>query len=344
MMILFLAFFLLQSVPSYAVVSISNTPVCTVRTTNSILEQKENYTPYFIGYRKRWATCTGAAWLDDHLFVLNLYGQKISTYRFHSSQNHFELVHEISNSDGVQLTNSENLVVSPDASLLALCSDGPNAGVKIYSIDAKKHAIEPIPIFMLKTNELVHNVRFTPDGAYLAITTWDNNASISIYKIVRGLNTIDLTCVYQKVNESKCMVVKGINFTKDGKFAVVVYSVKAGEGKKIRLRGFIAIHKFDHITGKLGKPICSVFGRFCCEDVVFLNNDNAFVCSDQNNDSLTLYPFNPITGKIGSNVTTIQGPETKLSFPHGLALTPDGSYLVVTNYGDDTFSLYQVNK
>jgi hypothetical protein len=31
------------------------------------------------------------------------------------------------------------------------------------------------------------------------------------------------------------------------------------------------------------------------------------------------------------------GPETSLSFPHGIAIDPDGKYLAEANYGTDSF-------
>lgn len=345
MICVFLLFVLLSTSP-FSFTYIQKKPLCSVYTTNSILEQKNKYSPNFIGSRKRWATCTGATWFhDDYLAVLNLYGKKITTYKFDAQKVHFELLQEIDNSHGMQLTNSENLVVSPDGSLLAICSDGPKAGIKFYRINRRTHRINPKPIFKQSSKGLIHNVRFTPDGSHLAVTQWDKNETVVVYKIFRNLHQISLKAVYKQVNKDAEMPAKAINFTKDGKFAALVYASKAITSNNSNLvKGLVAIHTFDSQTGELGEQVSSIGGNFCYEDVVLIDNDTALVCSDQYNDMLTVYSLNPVSGQLDNTCTHIHGAEARLDFPHGLALKQDNNYLVVTNYGDDKFNLYELKQ
>ena len=195
--------------------------ICSVYTPDSILNHKEKYKPYFLGSRKRYATCTGATWFHgNYLAVLNLYGEKIITYRFDEEKNQFSQVQLITSQDGARLKCAENLSVSPDGTLLAVCSD--NFGLSIYTIDSKSHLINPVPIFLLPCRGLIHNVRFSFDGAYLAFTSWDSNASICIYKVVNNQNYFDLELVYKGSNKAKLLRTKSVNFTRDGKYIILV--------------------------------------------------------------------------------------------------------------------------
>ncbi len=342
----FLLFCMSQNSTNLIAFTIDTTPLCSIYTPNSILEHKENYLPLYVGTKLRYATCTGASWFhENYLAVLNLYGKKINTYKFLPEQQNFELLQEINETQGAQLEVSENLTVSPDGSLLALCSCPPDAGVKLYRINVETHLIDSKPIFTLKKDLLVHNVRFTPDGKYLALTWWDNNTAVSIYKIVRNAQDISLEFVSYKANTISHLATKGINFTKDGKFAVVVYSAQIGGRLDHVKSGLISVYTFNADNGSLGDLVCSMdkgYPEFCCEDVSFIDNDNAIIASDQHNSMLTIYPFNPVTGQIGSDFTHIHGPETKLDFPHGIGIKQDGKYMVVTNYGSDTFNLYRL--
>lgn len=343
---LIILFFLVQNISTLNAFNIIVKPLCSVFTPDSILKRKQDYWPLFIGQRTRYSTCTGVTWFhQDYLAVLNLFGRKINTYQFLPEQNRCIPLQEIDNAQGAELTHSENLVVSPDGSVLAVCSDNPNAGIKLYAIDLKTHLINPKPIFTLQTPQLIHNVRFTPDGRYLAAVGEDNDAAIHVYEVLKNSDKTGLKLVYQQENYFKSLGTKGINFTKDGKFVIVVHSAKAGLAPSNSAQGLVLTYKFNTENGTLGQPISYTLNGhpgFGYEDVALADNDKILICSDQNNDMLTMYPFDPVTGKIDSNYKTFQRPETQLNFPHGIGLSLDGNYLAVSNYGDDKFNLYRL--
>ncbi len=339
-------FFLIQNITTLDAFNIIEKPLCSVYTPNSILNRKQDYWPLFIGERARYSTCTGVTWFhQDYLAVLNLFGRKINTYAFLPAQNQFYPLQELDNSQGTELTHSENLVVSPDGSLLALCSDNPNAGIKLYDIDLKSHLINPKPIFTLQTPQLIHNVRFTPDGRYLAAVGEDNDAAVCVYKVLKKSNNVSLELVHQQENHLKELGTKGINFTQSGKLVVVVHSAKARLTPEKSPSGLVLAYTFNTDNGSLGQIVgytLSGHPGFGYEDVALADNDTVLICSDQNNDMLTIYPFDPVTGKIDSNYRTLFGPETQLDFPHGIGLSQDGNYLAVSNYGDDKCSVYRL--
>lgn len=346
-MILSITLFLLFHISAPLLsLNIQSKPLCSVYTPNSILEHKEHYKPLFIGNRERYATCTGATWFhQNYLAVLNLYGKKINTYKFYSKENRFEHMQEVNNAQGAQLTAPENLAVSPDGSLLAVCSASPSAGVNIYRINLKTHAINPKPIFKLKTDSLVHNVRFSPDGMYLAMTTWNQDAAVCIYRVLKTSRKVKLQRTFHLKSTVPHLAAKGINFTRDSKFVVIAYSDKASITQKNAVKGLIVIYSFDHVHGLLDNLVCSTdkgYLEFCYDDVAFIDHDRALIFSDQSNNVLTIYPFNIITGQIDNTYSCIQEKEAQLDFPHGIGVKQDGKYFVVTNYGDDKFNLYRI--
>lgn len=322
---------------------IQNSPICTVYTPHSILEKKAHYQPLFVGNRMRYATCTGTAWFHGHyLAALNLYGEKIITYTFDAEKKEFTLIQEIHNAHGAQLKHPEHLAVSPDGKLLAV-ANALIPGIKIYTIDLQTHMINPIPIFLLPAQNLVHNVRFTPDNAYLAYTSFDNRSSINIFKIIHNPPHIDFERTYIKPEISKKLKAKSISFSSDNQYAALAYALAVVDITANRFESLLVVHKFNQAQGILEEPLCFVKGNFSLEDIVFLNDDSAIIASDQGHDLLLIYPFDPHTGQLEKKPLMLQNPEAQISFPHGISISPDGKYLVASNYGDDTFKLYQID-
>lgn len=101
--------------------------------------------------------------------VLNLYEEKLTTYKFNKEENKFVFLQEISNKDGAQFEYPENLAISPDGTLLAVCM-GTGGGIatasmRFYSIDVNTHRINPVPKLTLPPcNELTHSVKFSYDN------------------------------------------------------------------------------------------------------------------------------------------------------------------------------------
>lgn len=321
--------------------SITNTPICSVYTPDSILNKKENYLPLFVGDRTRYSTCTGVAWFHgNYLAVLNLYGRNIRTYEFNEETEQFSLVQHISNKDGAQLCYSENLAVCPDGTLLAVCYNFP-PGINIYAIDLSTHLINPKPIYTIKATDLVHRVRFSPDGSYLAYVTFDKKESIIISKIYKNKkNSLGFKNVCKKENNFDVKA-KSIGFTSNNQFIVVAYCLGVDDSKQNRpQKNILVSYKFDDQTGMIGSIVSLLEQDMGTEDIAFVCDDTVIVATNQNKDELIVYSFNPETGSIADNYRLIT--DAQLSFPHGIAVSHDEKYMVVTSYGDDKFNLYQI--
>lgn len=307
-------------------------------TPNSILNNKENFVPINIGNRPRYATCTSVCWLDNNTLIsLNLYGDKIVVYNFNEEKNEFTIIQQIENKDGAELSMSEHFSLSPCKKFLAVCGDVPKSCVNIYLIDK---VINPAPIYTIKDKSLIHNVRFNPNGKYLSYITFDNKESIKIFNIRHNNNEIEINNILIRENEYKSIRAKAINFTKDGKFVVICYGTAAMDSKH-SINSMIVSYYFKE-DGTIGGKISEIEGNISPEDIIFINDDNNILISDQANDKLINYKFNKINGEIGSIEEVIENPLASLSFPHGMSMSDDNKYLAVSNYGDDNFNVYKL--
>ena len=164
-----------------------------------------------------------------------------------------------------------------------------------------------------------------------------------------------LELVYKEESDrSKFLRAKGINFTQDNRYAVIAYSPGIGDAnRQLKLNKpvvcMIQTRPF-YQDGSLGEVISSISieGTATIEDIAFLKHDSAVVVTDQYNDQLYIYPFNAQTGQMENDCMVMHNPYMQLSFPHGIGVSQDSTYedsayLVVTNYGDDTFNVYQID-
>ena len=320
--------------------SINSRPLSIIPTSDSILEHKERYKPCLVGSRKRYGTATGVSWFHgNYLAILNLYGEKIVTYHFDKAKNEFTPLQHIKNSEP-RLQFPEQLTVSPNGRFLAVCNPGAS-NIQFYAIDLTTHLINPSPIFLLPTGGFTHNVRFSPDGAYFAYASFNNDESISLYNVIEDGETFNLKQTYRVQNNIKLLKTKTVNFTRDGRYIIAAYALSLSTTIHNPFENRIVVRQFN-ADGTIGKIVSRVAGHFCTEDIALLNNDRVIVASDQSQDQLILYPFDPKTGQVDARYTTIHNPEAQLSFPHGLAISPDQNYLAVTNYGTDACNVYQV--
>ncbi len=324
--------------------SITLPPICSVCTPDSILNKKENYPNLICGGRQRYSTCTGAAWFHgNYLAIINLYARNLRTYTFNEKTEKLDSFQYITNKDGAQLDYSENLSVSPDGKLLAVCYNGSPPGVNIYSIDLNTHLIQPKPVYVIKTSALVHCVRFSPDGSYLAYVTFDKNESVVIAKLCNKNNSIHLDSVCKKTN-NYALKAKSICFTKNSEFVVVAFCDGIGEKLNKSLENRLVSYTFDSQTGVIGAMITCVQQDFSTEDIAFLDDDRTIVATNQDRDELIVYSFNPETGQLGMDYALIKNPEAELSFPHSIGVSRDEKYMVITNHGNDTFNLYRISR
>ncbi len=316
-----------------------------IYTPDSILNRKNQWAEQRIGKRDRYSTCSGVTWFhENYLAAVNLYGQKITIYEFNEQTKEFTLLQEITNKDRAHLTWPEQITVSPDGKFLAVPGGGSH--INIYAVNLENHLITPKPILVMPAPTLTHSVRFTLNGNYMAYASFHPKQAICVYKVSKNQNSIQLTKVFNKTNTHKNLYPKAINFTQDNKYIVLAWApTPPPPGKKHigPVESILESYKFNP-DGTIGEIISSVKrNHTVIEDITFLENDTAMVMTNQAEDSLLIYSFDPITGKIDNNPSSLKNPEAQLSFPHGIGISQNGKYLAVTSYGDDTVNIYQVD-
>ncbi len=325
-------------------VAISEIPLVSVYTPNSILSHSKDYNPLSINERKRYATCSGVAWFHDnkYLATVNLLGNAFATYEFEPTTNTIKPLQKFTQ----DLSYPVNLAFSHDGSLVAV-TNSKNGNITIYEVDLQTHLINPTPISIIKYQEdtTVHGIRFSPNSKFLAYTTIDEPGYVRVFKMIKKSNgEIEVNATQDFKNIFIPLKPKGIDFTPDGKFIAICYSGNAGSRSKTN--SLLAIFPFDSEEGTINEYAVSVVdetsGLFIPEDIVFFPDSSHLIATNQDNDSVVLYKFNKSSGLIGKSSVLLNNPHSQLSFPHGIAISTDGHYLAVTNLGDDKFNIYRI--
>lgn len=317
----------------------------TTYTHDSILLKKDEYVPITIGIRPRLATCTAVCWLTENIIAsLNLYGNRIITYKYNETNNQLEVWQEVKNEDGAKLSMSEHISISNNGKLIAVCSapplykPTPKAGVNIYRFDKNTNLINPVPIFSIDEPHLVHNVRFSPDDKKISYVTYDDGRAINTYNIVDDGTNFSLTPISIKQNDFLPKKPKAINFTKDNKFAIVPYCISL-VNLKTEIESCLVCYKVLE-NGSLGGIVYVLNQNLGMEDVVFSKEEDFFYSSDQMNDFILKYSFNKTTGEI--KYVKNFNPDNTISFPHGISISFDGKKLALANYGGDKVNIYEL--
>jgi 6-phosphogluconolactonase (cycloisomerase 2 family) len=300
----------------------------------------------FIGQRSRFSTCTGVAWFPGQPYLISagLIHHTLQTFHYDSTSAALIPLEFFPLAFGTQILKPENLSFSPDGTLLAV-ANGAKGNVTIYSVHS--HTIDPIPIAVLQEppKTKIHCVRFSPSGEVLACITFDDQPKISLFHVVREGITLSFSLFQTWPDLLDPLKPKGISFSPDGRFIAICYSRRAVAYPNQNTRGAVEIYAFS------SKGMDPVFlsrtetGLCVPEDIVFDPQEPYFFVSNQGNDTITVYAFDPQSGVIDEDPHfCLKNPEAQLSFPHGISISQDGGYLASSNYGDDKVTIYKINR
>jgi 6-phosphogluconolactonase (cycloisomerase 2 family) len=326
---------------------IRSEPLCEVATQKELYNGKKLDYKFF-GDQRRASTCSGIGWFHDnnYLATINYDGCFIATYHFNKETNQCTLLQVINTKSTAPLRGGELLSISNDGTLLAVSLNRAHA-LNIYSINTQTHIIDPKPLFIIKTQEPgPHGVRFSHNKKYLGCTTIHLQGDISIYALTTTDEATTFSLAATLKNNFFPLRPKSLYFTKDDAYVVVSYTTKADAETAHQAHGILASYAFNQATGSIEPTPISVFQSDAiltgADDITFATDDAYLIVSEQATDKITFIAFDKTTGQIGKKLGSIQNPEAKLSFPHGISLSSDGKYLAVTNYGDDKFSIYDL--
>jgi 6-phosphogluconolactonase (cycloisomerase 2 family) len=299
-----------------------------------------------LGKRSRVATCSGVAWFHgDHLATVNLQGNTLHTYRLDPvGPTGPALVPVQTLRDLRGLNWPDNLAFSPDGRLVAVTNSRDGA-VQIYRVDLAGHRVsdEPAATVRYEGDVNPHGIAFSRCSRVLAYTTVDVPGWIRLHRVAEAGGHLEVTPLQQLRNELAPLKPKGIDFAPDGRFAVICYA--ANVMPEARADGRLEIHSFDSEAG-LGEPPVSIGGAELRvgfpDDVKFFADGSHVVATDQARDAAIVVRFDARSGRLGELRMVLENPPARLSFPHGVGVSPDGRYLGITNYGDDKLNLYAI--
>ncbi|HZW61711.1 MAG TPA: beta-propeller fold lactonase family protein [Candidatus Babeliales bacterium] len=305
-----------------------------------------NFQTCYVGERPRYSTCSSINWFhnDQYLATVNFEGGFICTYDFTQINDDPTPMQVIYGTNSAPLKGADHLSFSPDGTLLAV-SINHARHINIYRVNTQNHLIDPEAIAVIKhSNPAVHGIRFTNKSNYLVCTTIRGTSVITTYNIGKKNRKISFDAISNLKNDFLPLKPKSLDFTKDDQYVVVVYAANVTVQKN-ETGGLIATYKFDKSTGIIDQNPVSVYRNEEFkggEDIRLNKNDSAIFVSEHASDIIKIYSFNKNTGAIGKKITQLENPMSRLSFPHGLALSSNGKYLGVTNYGDDKFAIYSI--
>lgn len=323
---------------------ISSEPWAIAYTPNSILQNPpEDSYLRFAGTRPRFSTCGGVCWFqkDRYFFAVNMQTSSVQIYAFNKESKAITPIRCYTNQDGLDLSRPESICLSKDGSLLAI----PNmrsGKLQIYRTTDEITFFAPSPVCSLQVHKL-HGANFSPDGQFISYTGFGERSWIYTSRLVETKGKLQCLEVQKMPNLYEPLRPKSIDFSPDGHFAAIGYCIELSQQKNSSSVGLLATYARDVKTGIIDpNPISCVKGLTSLETVVFSPDADYILATDQVNDRITGHAFNKVTGEIMESWIALQNPKAELSFCHGIALTFDGKWVAVTNYGDDKVAIYEV--
>ena len=317
--------------------------------TNHIIERSvlaanlDRIDPFTVGQRRRYATCSGIAWLNhDHLAEVNYYGKHLRIYRVttgHSSgKPSLTILHELKNLPCFP----EQVACSPDGSMLAitLTMTQGDFGVSLYRIDSKDytpHVMNPV----LRKGNAFHGICFSLDSCHLVFTHVQKPGYTECVDLHTGATT------FRFENRNFPLVQKGVAFSYDNRYLAIVSArnihPKSQEGDFPFL---VSVYRYHGQEGRIDElPVaeytCSLHEFNSAEDCTFFPAQKSGIYQllvvDQANDQVLDFKFDESQRSI-----TYEGIFTlDVSFPHGIAFSPDGCLLAIANYGGDALRIFK---
>lgn len=328
---------------------------------SSWLKWQEKIEAFFSFLRKKIAALPCLAWIDsatglvspfplsslanmDHQYSL------INSVDFHPQQNAFcvvcthnnkisfyeideeqtpHLVQTLCNPTA-KLSEPQHALFSPDGDKIAVIN-WTNQTLNIYLREEKRlfckspAAVTSSPRALQDCKP--HGMAFSPCGNYLAIAYGAADYFNRAVALFRSQGT-QFECLSYLKNEQLPGTPKGITFSPDGTHLLITFC-------DINSVGIFNIKNqaIDPQPKQMVQDPCSGLSR--PEDLKISTDGRFCAVSNSDKNSVTFYPFDPKANAILHTTPsyTLQNPKARLIFPHGIAFSPDGNYLAVTQFG-----------
>lgn len=176
-----------------------------------------------------------------------------------------------------------------------------------------------------------HGMEVSPSGRFVAVAFGAADAhpkAVAIFRYEPAAESMTLLTLIEGAGLPG--IPKGVCFAPDETRLLVTFSSA----------NCFCLFGFDPATGALSDaPQQTVAGEatgLCRpEDIKFSHAGAHVIVSNSGGNSVTLYRFDAAAGRIASPVPeqTLTDRPSLLNFPHGVAVSPDGAHLVVSQFG-----------
>lgn len=263
--------------------------------------------------------------------VTYTHGNRIDLYEISISGN-ISLVQTLINPKA-KFSEPQHAIFSADGNAIVV-ANWSNQSLTFYNKINNSYSTSPsntLHRLHLPANYKPHGITTSPCGNFLAIAygaasyygkaiaLFQNKENNEDFKLVNLLKTSHLPGIPKGISfspDGNCLLV---TFSDDN--SLVIYDLNKFENKILPTPR----QTIKGLETKISRPEdvkISPDGKFCA-----LSN------SDQN--SVTFYPFDSKLNRVTQTLPcrVMNAPEFELCFPHGLAFSPDGAYLVITEFG-----------
>lgn len=184
-----------------------------------------------------------------------------------------------------------------------------------------------------------HGMTISPDGKRLAVAfgaAKQHPKAVALFQILHpGTDQVQFQLLdLLQSSEIEMGIPRGITFSPDGTCLLVTLS----ETNALLLYALdVSYEKILSTPRQILQGEESGLSR--PGDIKFTADGNCFAISNSDKDTITFYTYDPEYNYIWnqSPFHTMKNPEAELCFPHGLAFSPDGKYLAVTQFGPAIF-------
>lgn len=177
-----------------------------------------------------------------------------------------------------------------------------------------------------------HGIEVSPSGRFVAVAfgaSSDRPKALAVFRCEAQGAALTLLTVVE--GPGLPGIPKGIAFSPDETRLLVTFSDAHAN--------CLCVFGFDPASGVLDQqPQQTVSDHGLCrpEDIKFSHDGGHVLVSNSGANTVDAYRFDAAAGRIPSEVpeqTLTDGRVSPLNFPHGVAVSPDGAFLVVSQFG-----------